>query len=34
MSKLYATLSKLAARGNPGPMRSKNFLATPQLDVD
>ena len=34
MSKLYATLSKLAAMGNPGPMLSKNFLATPQLDVD
>jgi len=26
MSKWYATLEKLAAMGNPGPMRSKNFL--------
>src|SRR5215470_17445827 len=34
MSNLYATLEKLAAMGNPGPMRSKNFLATPQLDID
>ena len=34
MSKWYATLEKLAARGNPGLMLSKNFLAVPQLDVD
>ena len=26
MSKLYATLSKLTAMGNPGPMLSNNFL--------
>jgi hypothetical protein len=30
MSKWYATLEKLAAMGNPGPMLSKNFLAIPQ----
>ena len=34
MSKWYATLEKLAARGNPSLMLSKNFLAVPQLDVD
>ena len=26
MSKLYATLSKLTAMGNPDPMRSNHFL--------
>src|SRR5262245_23161138 len=34
ISKLYATLVKLAAMGTPGPTPSKNFLATHQLDID
>src|SRR5215467_15168752 len=32
--KIYATLEKLTARGTPGPLRSKNFLAVLPLDVD
>ena len=34
MSKGYATLSKLAAMGNPRPLLSKNFQTTHQLDID
>ena len=30
---MYATLEKLTARGIPGPLRSKHFLAVLPLDV-